>query len=67
MMKYKFSKSLTVDYNALRPFVPFGEELTKAELLDACSGEIPLEVLQYVRELEFDFIGKEGEGELYLR
>jgi len=44
-----------------------GEELTKAELLEACSGIIPLELLQYVRELEFSFIGKEAGDELYLR
>jgi hypothetical protein len=65
-MKYRFSRSLTIDYSALQPFVPFGEELTKAELLDCCSGEIPLELLQYVRELEFAFIGKDENGELYL-
>gem|GEM_PF-1579586 len=66
-MKYRFSENQIVDYKALAPFVPMGEELTKAELIDACSGVVPRELLQYVRELEFSFIGKEAGDELYLR
>ena len=66
-MKYRFSPALNVNYNELKPFLEPGEELTKKEILDKCSGVVSLQVLQYLRELEFSLIGKEKNGRLYLR
>jgi hypothetical protein len=66
-MKYKFSPALNVDYSGLKEFIEPGEELTKKELLEKCSGNIDLQLLQFIRELEFDWIGKEKSGRLYLR
>lgn len=66
-MKYKFSPALTIDYSELKQFIEPGEELTKKELLEKCSGIVSLQVLQYIRELEFEMIGKEKNGHLYLR
>ncbi|MGE5521544.1 MAG: hypothetical protein ACM3VS_16585 [Candidatus Dadabacteria bacterium] len=65
-MKYKFSSVLNSDYNALKEFIDEKEEVTKYEFLDKCSGKIPFDLLQLVRELEFEFIGKDEDGELYL-
>jgi hypothetical protein len=65
-MKYKFSSIINNDYSALKGYVEEGEEMTKYEFLEKCSGKIPFNLLQLVRELEFEFIGKDEEGELYL-
>ena len=64
-MKYRFPSSLEVDYNLLKQFLREGEELTKNAILERCSGNVPFELLQSLKELEFDKIGKE-KGELYL-
>ena len=64
-MKYKFSSSLEINYTPLKDFIGEGEELTKDELLEKCSGKISYELLQCVKELEFKKIGKE-KSELYL-
>ncbi len=66
-MKYKFSPALHIDYTELKDYVVEGEELTKKELLEKCSGNISRELLQYIRELEFDQIGKLKDGELYIK
>ncbi|MGZ5255812.1 MAG: hypothetical protein ACXWCT_15495 [Flavitalea sp.] len=66
-MKYKFSPALHIDYNDLKDYVQQGEELTKKELLEKCCGNISRELLQYIRELEFDLIGKLKDGELYIK
>ena len=66
-MKYKFSPAINVNYNELKQFIEPGEELTKKEILEKCSGIVSLPVLQYIRELEFEMIGKEKKGRLYLR
>ncbi len=65
-MKYKFSKFLEVNYDPLKAYLEKGEELTKGELLEKCSGEIAYDLLQQVKELEFDKIGKTDKDELYL-
>ena len=67
IMKYRFSPALHVDYTELKKFIEPGEELNKKELLEKCSGNISIELLQMVRELEFDLIGKEKSGNLYLK
>jgi hypothetical protein len=66
-MKYRFSHALNIDYNELAGFVDVGEEMTKKELLEICSGQISFELLQYIRELEFERIGKDENNQLYLR
>lgn len=66
-MKYRFSPALHVDYSDLKKFIEPGEELTKKELLEKCSGNVSFELLQMVREIEFDLIGKEKTGKLYLK
>ena len=65
-MKYLFSKFLQGDYDKLKPFLKQGEKLSKDELLKRCTGEIQYELLQQVKELEFDKIGKDEKGELFL-
>jgi hypothetical protein len=65
-MKYKFSSVINNDYSALKEFVPKGDEVTKYEFLERCSGKVSFNLLQLVRELEFEFIGRDEEGELYL-
>jgi hypothetical protein len=65
-MKYKFSKALNIDYSALKNFISENEELTKDELLEKCAGAIDYDLLQYVKELDFDKIGKDRKGDLYL-
>jgi hypothetical protein len=65
-MKYKFPDSLIVDYHPLKEFVDEGQEISKDELLERSAGNIPITLLQAVKELEFDFIGKSAD-ELYLR
>ncbi len=65
-MKYKFSPALHIDYSELKDYVTEGDDLTKKELLEKCSGNISRELLQYIRELEFEQIGKSKDGELYI-
>jgi hypothetical protein len=64
-MKYKFSPALEVDYRPLKDCIAEGEELTKDDVIEKCSGKIPYELLQFVKELEFTKMGKEN-SELYL-
>jgi len=64
-MKYKFSSSLQVDYKPLNEYVAEGEQLTKNEILEKCSGNISYDLFQFLKELEFQKIGKEN-GELFL-
>ncbi|HEU0112642.1 MAG TPA: hypothetical protein VFQ73_17330 [Flavisolibacter sp.] len=64
-MKYKFSSSLEVNYKPVADFIEEGEELTKNEIIEKCSGNVPFDLLQSLKEIEFDKIGKEN-GELYL-
>ena len=66
-MKYRFSRAIQVDYSPLKKFIASGEELNKAAMLEKCSGNISLDLLHYIKELEFDLIGKDRDGELYLR
>ena len=65
-MKYRFQPSLTVDHNALKKFLAKGEEITKVEILERCAGRVDIVLLQYLKELEFDWIGKDLQEELYL-
>ena len=65
-MKYRFQPSLTVDHNILKKFLAKGEEVTKLEILERCAGRIEIVLLQYLKELEFDRIGKDQQDELYL-
>lgn len=66
-MKYKFSKAQSADYEKLKPFIERGHELTKSELLSRCSGAIDLQLLHYIKELEFEKIGRDNNDDLYLR
>ncbi len=65
-MIYKFSHDLELDYDELKPFLNDEEELTKDELLERCSGEVHYELLQSIKELVFEKIGKTPKGELYV-
>lgn len=65
-MKYKFSKFLAVNYDQLKRYVENGKELSKKEILEKCSGEIDYDLLQQIKELEFEKIGKTDKDELYL-
>jgi hypothetical protein len=65
-MKYKFSKALNIDYSALKKFIGEDEELTKDELLEKCAGAIDYDLLQNIKEIDFNKIGKDRKGELYL-
>lgn len=65
-MKYKFPKSLDIDYAPLDKYLKEGETISKAALLERCAGEISLPLLNYLRELEFENIGKTQAGELYI-
>jgi hypothetical protein len=66
-MKYRFPKNMEVDFSALKKFVKGYEELTKDELLERSAGKIGLDLFQTVKELEFSKIGKDEDGELYIR
>lgn len=57
---------MNMDYRALYDFVPDGEEITKQDLLDRCSGEIERTLFQAVKEIEFHKIGKDQDNELYV-
>jgi hypothetical protein len=65
-MKYKIASDLQIDYSSLEPFVPDGREITKNELLDKCTGVVSYELLQSIKELEFDRIGRDVDGTLYI-
>lgn len=65
-MIYKFSEFLQLNYSQVANCIEAGEELTKNELLEVCTGEINYDVLQSLKEMEFERIGKTAEGELYL-
>lgn len=65
-MIYKFSEFLILNYDQVAKLINAGDELTKNELLEACTGEISYDVLQSLKEMEFDKIGKTAEGELFL-
>ena len=65
-MKYKFSKALNLDYSRLKDFINAEEEISKEELLERCSGEVSFELLQNIKEISFDKIGKSKKDELYL-
>ena len=65
-MKYQFSDFLEGNYDKLKPFLKVGEELSKKEILEKCSGEIDYDLLQQVKELEFEKIGKTDKDQLYL-
>lgn len=65
-MKYKFSSFLEMNYSQLKPYLSKGEELSKNEMLEKCSGEIDYELLQQIKELEFEKIGKNDRDELYI-
>lgn len=64
-MKYKFSKSLDIDYDPLGAFLK-EEEISKEQILERAAGQVSYELLQQLKELEFEFIGKTKEGELYI-
>ena len=66
-MKYRFSPALRVDYVELKKYLEAGDELTKKELLEKCSGQVSFDLLQYLRELEFELIGKDNKDQLYIR
>ena len=65
-MIYKFSDFLSLNYKQLDKFLTDEDELTKNELLECCAGEIDYELLQSIKELHFEKIGKTALGELYL-
>lgn len=65
-MKYKFSSDLQMNYSELAKYIPDNKEITKEELLERCSGEISLDLLQSIKELEFSKIGKNKDEQLYL-
>ena len=66
-MKYKFSKSLDINYDPIAAFLKEEEELSKEQILERIAGQVSYELLQQLKELEFDFIGKTKDGELYIR
>ncbi|WP_018615667.1 hypothetical protein [Segetibacter koreensis] len=65
-MRYQFSDFLEGNYDQLKPFLEAGEELSKKEILEKCSGEIDYDLLQQIKELEFEKIGKTDKDQLYL-
>jgi hypothetical protein len=65
-MIYKFSEELNLNYDELEKYIDSKEELTKEELLQKCAGEISFELLQSLKALEFEKIGKTAKGELYI-
>ena len=65
-MKYKFSKSLNVNYSALEKYLHRREEVSKNELLNRCTGQINFDLLQNLKHIAFDRIGKNDKGELYV-
>lgn len=65
-MIYRFSTFLELNYTQLDRFLNDEEELTKDEILERCSGEINYELLQSIKELSFEKIGKTPRGQLYL-
>ncbi len=65
-MIYKFSEFLQLNYSELDQFIKEGEQLTKNELLEKCTGEVDYDVLQSLKELVFTKIGKTSKGELFL-
>lgn len=66
-MVYLFSDFLNLNYDVLDKYLATGEEIGKSELLDRCSGKISYELLQGIKELEFEKIGKSAVGDLYLK
>ncbi|HEX2608046.1 MAG TPA: hypothetical protein VHK91_11730 [Flavisolibacter sp.] len=66
-MKYKFPASLEMNYAPIAELINEGEELSKQEVLEKCAGQIDFTLLQQVKELEFEIIGKNSKGELYLK
>jgi len=58
---------LDVDYEPLSAFLTEEEELTKEKILERAAGQISYDLLQQVKELEFQYIGKTAEGSLYIR
>jgi hypothetical protein len=65
-MIYKFSEFLQLNYSELEQFINEGEQLTKNELLEKCTGEINYDLLQSLKELVFTKIGKTAKGELFI-
>ena len=65
-MVYKFSDALNLNYQQLHKFLMNSEELTKEELIERCSGEIDYDLLQSVKELSFERMGRTKLGELYI-
>lgn len=65
-MIYKFSEFLRLNYNQLAEFLDDSEELKKGEMLERCTGEIDFYILQSLKEMVFDRIGKTPAGEVYL-
>jgi hypothetical protein len=55
-----------MNYDELKRYVEKGEELTKSEILERSSGEIDYTLLQLIKELAFEKIGKSDKDELYV-
>jgi hypothetical protein len=66
-MKYKFSGAMNMDYSPLKIYIREDEEISKWELIERCSGEVSLLLLQNIKEIEFAIIGKTSRGDLYLK
>jgi hypothetical protein len=66
-MKYKFTEAMNMNYSPLKIYLKEEEEITKSELIERCSGEVSLLLLQNIKEIEFNRIGKTVRGDLYLK
>ena len=65
-MIYKFSNFLNLHYEELENFIAVNEQLSKEQILERCTGEISYELLQSLKELVFDKIGKTAVNEIYI-
>lgn len=66
-MKYRFPGILESDFSAIKKFIKEKQEITKEELLEKCTGKIDLDLLQNLKSISFSVIGKDENGELYLK
>lgn len=65
-MKYKISNFLNLNYSKLTNFLERNEKLNKEELLERCTGNINLELFQSIKYLEFNYIEKKSNGDLFI-
>lgn len=67
VMKYKFPGSLQSDFSDIKSYIRPNEEISKESLLEKCAGKIDRDLLLNLKELDFALIGKDENGELYIK